>query len=111
MIMEDLHAAERVIVSGSVVRWGAELEDAFDLIVYLHLPAELRLQRLRDREMQRYGRIDPEFIAWAASYDDGDLTVRSRLLLDQWLAARKVPVLRLGDMTVEARVAAVLAQV
>lgn len=87
------------------------MEDAFDLIVYLSLPVELRLQRLRVREMQRYGRINEEFIAWAARYDDGDLTVRSRRLLDQWLDARVAPVLRLeGDMTVEARVAAVLAQ-
>jgi hypothetical protein len=31
------------VVAGSIVGWGAELEDAFDLIVFVYLDASVRL--------------------------------------------------------------------
>lgn len=111
MILADLGSASGVIASGSTIRWGLELEDAYELIVYLYLPPEIRLQRLRARELERNGTVNEEFLAWAALYDDGDLTVRSKRRVEAWLGERRVPILRLeGDLTVEARVAAVLAQ-
>lgn len=100
------------VISGSVMNWGAELEDSFDLIVRLEIPAALRLDRLRAREIQRHGKVNEEFIAWAALYDEADESVRSRRRVDRWLAERFAPVLLLeGDLTVAARAEAVLAQV
>ena len=111
LFLANLNSAPGVIASGSTIRWGLELEEAYDLIVYLYLPPEIRLPRLRAREMERYGAVDEEFMAWAARYEDGDMTVRSRRRVEAWLSERRAPTLRLeGDMTVEARVAAVLAQ-
>ena len=98
-------------MSGSIVGWGGAIEQSFDLVIYLWLPAEVRLARLRQREMERYGSVDPEFIAWAALYDDGDMTVRSRARHEAWLTKMRCPLLRLeADLTVEERVNQVLAK-
>lgn len=42
-----LQAAPRVVLSGSIVGWGPEVEDAFDLIVILQLGTAIRVKRLR----------------------------------------------------------------
>jgi adenylate kinase family enzyme len=111
-ILNDLSSCDRSIVSGSVVGWGEELESGFDLIVFLSIPRELRLARLRSRELLRSGFINEEFITWAAGYDD-DLpqpVTRNRRRHEAWLAARTCSILRLdGDLTVPERVAEVLA--
>jgi len=109
LLLADLNVAPGVVASGSTIRWGLELEDAYDFIVYLHIPSEIRLQRLRAREIERNGTVNEEFIAWAALFEEGDLTVRSRRRVEAWLGERRAPVLRLeGDLTVEARIAAIL---
>lgn len=111
LILTDVNSVPGVIASGSTIGWGLELENAYDLIVYLYIPPEVRLPRLRAREMERYGTVSEEFMAWAALYEDGDITVRSRRRVEAWLRERSTPILRLeGDMTVDARLAAVLAQ-
>ena len=108
---EALRASAETVASGSIIGWGPDAEDAFDLIVYLGLPAVIRLERLRRRELARHGAVNEEFIAWAAAFDEGDITIRSRRRIDKWLGERTARVFRLeGDLTVEARVAAVLAQ-
>jgi adenylate kinase family enzyme len=105
LALNALGRAEHAVWSGSIVRWGDDLEDAFDFIVFLTVPPELRLTRLERRELERYGAVDPEFLAWARRYDDGDESVRSRRLHERWLSERRCPVLRLdGDLTVEQRV-------
>ncbi|MNI83264.1 hypothetical protein D3C73_1400530 [compost metagenome] len=46
---------------------------------------------------------------WAALYDTAGPEVRSRVLHEEWMSRLQCPVLRLeGDMTVDARVEAVL---
>ena len=47
-----------------------------------------------------------EFMAWTAQYDDGDPTMRSRALHEQWLAALPCPVLRLDGTRAVAEMAA-----
>lgn len=95
--------------AGSVDGWGWELEDAFDLIVFLRLDTVIRLQRLRVREMQRFGAVDADFLAWAAQYDTGTLESRSLSRQHEWLVARSCPVLVIeGDLSVEERMRRVL---
>lgn len=107
MLEQDL-ATDPVVVSGSVMDWGPKIEDAFDLIVFLTLPAEIRIARLQARE-EALGRVDPKFLEWAAQYDSGTQAGRSRLRHERWLAMRKSPVLRIdGDTSVEERVRRVL---
>ena len=112
MLLASIRISDSWGLGGSVTGWiDPEILDAFDLIVFLIVPTELRLARLREREMRELGNADPEFIAWAASYDDGDETIRSRVGHEEWLAEQKAPVLRLeGDMTNEERLRTVLAQ-
>jgi hypothetical protein len=104
----DLAACGTAVVSGSVVGWGAAVEDAFDLIVFLTLATAIRVERLRARELRVLGRVDPAFIDWAAQYDEGPPVGRSLARHHAWLASRRCPVLALdGDLTVQARLDAV----
>jgi uridine kinase len=106
LFTEALRSHPRVVVAGSVVGWGRDLEDAFDLVVFLQLETAIRVARLREREIRNYGRVDPAFLEWAARYDVGPPTGRSLRKHETWLAARKCPVVRIdGDLTTEARLA------
>jgi hypothetical protein len=109
LLLSDLKTAPSAIVAGSVVNWGPDLEDCFNLIVFLYLEASIRIERLKSRELARYGRIDPEFIEWAAQYDTGPPIGRSLAKHRAWLATRRCPILELhGDLSVSDRVQAVL---
>jgi hypothetical protein len=89
--------------------WGADIEDAFDLIVFLLVPTDLRLLRLREREMRRFGRVDEAFLQWAANYDAGTTEGRDLASHLAWLAARRAPLVTLdGDFSVEDAAARVL---
>jgi adenylate kinase family enzyme len=112
MLLADLARHDRFILSGAVMGWGDEIEHAFDLVVFLSIPADLRLARLRARELLRYGQINEEFISWAAAYEDDAPfpATRNRRRQEAWLATRNSSVLRLeGDLSVAERVAAVVA--
>jgi uridine kinase len=98
-----------VVLSGSIVGWDDTLENAFDLIVYLWVPTDVRLDRLKRRELDEVGSIDPAFLDWAAAYDTGDVGVRSRALHERWLGGRECPVLRVeGTPSLEHAVERVL---
>lgn len=97
----------RWVLSGSLQGWGDPLIAQFDLVVFITIAKELRLQRLRVREVTRYGaeavapggarhRETEDFVAWAAAYDEGD-TATSRTLAkhEAWLSDLPCPVLRL----------------
>lgn len=104
-LLQDLKVTSRAIISGSILNWGLELEDALSLIVFLTVPADVRVARLEMREMRLYGRVDPEFLAWAAQYDEGKMSGRSREKHEQWLSQRTCPVLRIdGDTSIADRV-------
>lgn len=104
----DIEGSGGFVLSGSICGWDRGLEDSFDLIVFLSVPNDIRLERLKRREMERYGALNQEFLDWASRYEEGDLTVRSRRLHERWLGERRCVVLRLeGDLTNEQRLAAV----
>ncbi len=103
------------IVSGSMMGWGDALIPAFELAVYLSIPPALRLERLRAREQAHFGaRLLPggdmheehrHVMAWAASYDEGGLDVRSRASPARWMELLTCPLLRIdGDVSTEERV-------
>ena len=96
------------VLSGSLCGWGDVFIPLFDRVVFLWIPADLRLARLREREHMRYGAaIAPgapqhaayeAFMAWAAGYDDGlEPPERCRRMHEQWLAALPCPVERILD--------------
>jgi adenylate kinase family enzyme len=100
MLLADLRRTPACIESGSLVSWSEEITALFDRVVFLWIPEDLRLARLRDREQRELGAIDDEFMEWAAGYEHFGPEKRSRAQHESWLARLNCPVLRLeGDMT------------
>jgi adenylate kinase family enzyme len=111
------------IFGGSALKWGENVFPEFDLIVFLWLPPEIRLERLRKREFERYGPIiytDSEriknyqdFMDWAANYDvdpdESGFTGRSLKVHENWLNQVSAQVLEIrGDFTVPERVTKII---
>lgn len=108
------------VLSGSLSGWGDPLMPLFDLVVFLIVPAQSRVQRLRERETRRFGadavarggwrhQQTEEFIAWASDYDEGRRASRNLAAHEEWLARLPCPVLRLdGARPVQALVAEIL---
>jgi adenylate kinase family enzyme len=102
LLMDSLTAHAAWVLSGSLCGWGDVAIPLFELVVFLWLPPEIRMERLRQREYERYGaRIMPDgdiyessqaFLAWAAAYDDGDVDIRSGRLHDEWLGTLPCPI-------------------
>jgi adenylate kinase family enzyme len=103
LLMGDLTAHDSWVVSGSLCGWGDVAIPRFELVVFLAIPPKVRMARLRQREHARFGeRILPggdmyeksqQFFAWAASYDNGGLDIRSRRLHEEWLGMLPCPIL------------------
>lgn len=115
MLGADLNANPRWVLSGSLVNWGDPFIPLFDLVIFLYVPHNIRIARLRAREMTRYGAetIAPDgrlhqhhtdFMTWAEKYDTAGDEQRSLILHNRWLASLACPVVRLeGDLTTEER--------
>jgi adenylate kinase family enzyme len=106
LLVEAFAETEAWVISGSVCGWGDPFLSRFELVVFLVVPVEERLARLRAREIIRYGHeaIAPggrlhkahvEFLDWARRYDNGGLDMRSRALHERWIQRLPLPVLRL----------------
>jgi adenylate kinase family enzyme len=94
------------VLSGALDGWGDAFIRLFDLVVFLQVPNEIRIARLRDREARRFGadavesggwRHDEteDFIDWASHYEDGTREGRSLARQEAWLATLPCPFLRL----------------
>ncbi|MGM0823929.1 MAG: AAA family ATPase [Pseudomonadota bacterium] len=49
LMLSSLHSHSSAVVAGSVMEWGSQIEDAFDLVVFLYVEADTRIKRLRER--------------------------------------------------------------
>ncbi len=108
LLSKDLDAHESWVLSGALCGWGDVYIPQFDRVIYLWLPAEIRLMRIRERETLRFGaeRIAPggdlnivfeKFLQWAAAYDDDSGNIRSRARELEWLSALNCPVLSIEE--------------
>ena len=89
------------------MKWGDILLDVSDLIVLVYCKKEERLNRLKEREKNRFGkRIMPgndmyenhkAFIKWAMDYDTGDLEMRSQKSQDLWIQRANCKVLKISN--------------
>lgn len=122
LLARDLDKYESWILTGSLCGWGDIFIHYFDLVVYLWVPKDIRINRLIERERQRYGSdIEPggskyenykQFIEWASKYDEAGSDMRSRTLHEYWLSTLPCPILRIeGDFTVEERIEVILKKV
>ncbi|WP_440117775.1 AAA family ATPase [Paenibacillus sp. QZ-Y1] len=119
LLSEDMDQYQQWILSGAVCGWGDRLKPRFDLVIFLHVPNEIRLERLRQREVMRYGDAvlpggsmyeeSRAFLAWASQYEDGGMDIRSKALHEQWMKDLTCPILKIeGSHSVQARVDIVL---
>ncbi|MBE5781442.1 MAG: hypothetical protein E7328_06460 [Clostridiales bacterium] len=103
LLLRKALAAPGFIISGSLDGWGDSLIEYFDLAVFVTVDMGTRMDRLRQRERQRYGsRIDyggdryessREFLNWAQSYDVDDGTSgRSRSRHLRWMEGLGIPI-------------------
>ena len=123
LLRDALEAKDAWVLSGSLCGWGDFAMPLFDLAVFLRVPTHIRVQRLRSREIERYGRqienpSDPrhgshtQFLEWAAAYDSGGLDMRSRAHHEQWMKTLPCTLLRIeGDHSREASLGLVLAHI
>lgn len=111
LLNDDLTKHSKWILSGSLTNWGNEVIPYFDLVVFLYVPAEVRLQRLKQREYERYGeeifpggsryKQSEVFLEWAASYDDGPRIGRSLATHEAWLKGIPCSTVRVMNDTLE----------
>lgn len=90
------------ILSGSLCGWGDMFIPFFELVIYVYVENEVRLERLRRRESMRFGEaILPggdqydryrAFIAWAAAYETIADVSRNAGRHKQWLEKIQCPV-------------------
>ena len=116
----DLSAATKWILSGSCCGWGDFVVPSLDLVIFMFIPPDIRLDRLRKREIKRYGKraLEPggamakqhaEFMDWASKYDHADKRMRSRALHEEWLSSLPCEVLRIEEsMTTGSQVGTVV---
>ena len=104
----DLSRRARWVLSGSLTGWGDPFLPQFDVVAFLEVPTEVRLERLARREARRHGadRIAPggdlrarheDFLAWAAAYETGTREGRNRAKHEAWIRTLppSLPFLRL----------------
>ena len=118
MMNDDLTNHERWILSGSLAGWGNPLVPMFELVVFVYVPQDIRVERLKKREYERYGddikpggsRYDAtkEFIEWAGGYDTGLLTGRSLLKHEKWMSELDREVIRITNLTLDDSINAVI---
>lgn len=107
----DLNSSPHWVLSGSVTGWYDELVSVFDLIVFVYVPTDIRVERLRRREAERYGdailpgnsrhQASAEFIEWASAYDSGTRSGRSLSKHEAWLKTAACPVLRIVNLELD----------
>ena len=93
------------IISGSCHGWANTFVEEAELLVFVYVPTQMRLQRLATREAKRFGpRIleggdmfgtHTAFLAWAAEYDNPIFEGRSRAGHERWLEQQSRPICRL----------------
>ena len=48
MLKKSIDAAEKCVISGSLTGWGDMLIPRFDLVIYLFVPTDIRIKRLKE---------------------------------------------------------------
>jgi len=118
MMDEDLSKNDEWVLSGSIANWGNILVPYFDLVIFVYVPPEIRLERLKKREYERYGneiieggnryKECQDFLSWASAYDDGTRNGRSLARHEKWLKNINCPTQRITNIDLAASVEAVM---
>ena len=120
LLANDLNQHSSWVLSGGAGVWKPRPIIEFTLVVFLHLPPLVRIERLRNRERELYGlRIQPggdmesthiEFMDWTQGYDAGTSDGTCTLPCHQkFLREVTCPVVRIeGPVTTQEQAALVI---
>ena len=118
MMEEDLSQNDQWVLSGSLANWGNILIPYFDLVIFVYVPPDIRLERLKKRERERFGNEvneggtryhhSQEFLTWAAAYDDGTQDGRSLPVHEEWLKHISCSTLRIVNIDLNTSIAAAM---
>jgi adenylate kinase family enzyme len=94
-LRDALNGSDGWVLAGSLCGWGDFVIPMLDLAIFVVVDLPLRLTRLRQRNVERYGaRValggdlyeqHQAFLKWASSYEEGSVEMRSQALHEQWL--------------------------
>lgn len=103
ILSEQLETHPYNVICGSFVGWGDQFKHQIDLVVYMHLPLNVRLKRIQTREENRFHeRVLPggdlylqhlDFLEWVSQYELLDETKRSQKQHEKWLKDLVVPII------------------
>jgi len=113
LMKKNLESNDSWVISGSLCEWGDFTVKYYDFIIFLYLDQEIRIKRLREREIKSFGKKaiskggkmyenNRKFFEWAKKYDTAGLDIRSLKRHEAWLKKSNLPVLRIeGEVTIE----------
>ena len=112
MLAEAMDKHPRCAIAGDMRGWGDVFISRLDVVVWLQVPTEVRLERLRQRELRDFGarilsggdmhQTFTDFITNSAQYNTGDTTYRTYAKQERWVRGLMCPVMRVnGTMPVE----------
>ena len=107
-LVDDI-ANHKFVMSGSICGWDEPFIPLFELAVFVTAPPEIRVKRLAERELARFGERVREggdmydehqhFLSWASKYDTMEPPERCLKLHEQWAETLLCPVLRVDGTT------------
>lgn len=105
LLKNALSSHSNWIISGSLISWGDEIQNEFSCAIYLYVPKEERIQRIKGREHERFDdrikiggdmyEAHCKFLEWAYQYDEGLISGRSKLRHEAWIKTLKCPLIRI----------------
>ena len=99
------------MLSGRVCGWGDFAIRFFDVVIFLDVPQEERMNRYVSRNVKKYGnsilntkhplhKIFVSFKNWAYSYENGQNALYSKKKHEKWIKKLPCPVVRIdGNFT------------
>ena len=118
----DFNKFENLVISGSMVSWGKEWETAFDLAIFIRLENTERMERLKKREIERYGnkllterkiqQNSKAFLEWANLYENPNFNGRTLKVHNDWIELLDCKVLKLdGQIELTEKVETVIKEI
>lgn len=96
LLSEDLQKEKNWILTGSICDWGTIFAPQFQAIIFCTAPTTVRLERIKERELARYGNqrltnggdlqiVFEKFVDWAAAYETNMERSRSLIKELEWV--------------------------
>ena len=103
LLMAEINKYPKCVISGSLANWGEVFVPRFDLVVYVYTPTDIRIERLKKRQYERFGERIREggdlynnhinFIEGASKYDILEQG-RCKKRHEEWFKLLTCPLLR-----------------